>query len=41
MTLCGGECESVVHILWKCSSCSVMFLEMLYELLGDKYTCMH
>ena len=40
-TLCGAECESVVHVLWECpaySSCRLMFLEKLQELLGDDYS---
>ena len=39
-TLCGAECESVVHVLWECpaySNCRLMFLKKLQELLGDKY----
>ena len=39
-TLCGAECESVVHVLWECpaySNCRLTFLEKLQELLGDKY----
>ena len=39
-TLCGAECESVVHVLWECPACSncrLTFLEKLQELLGDKY----
>ena len=37
-TLCGAECESVVHVLWECpaySNCRLTFLEKLQELLGD------
>ena len=35
-TLCGAECESVVHVLWECSSSSrASFLLKLEELLGD------
>ena len=37
-TLCGAECESVVHVLWKCtaySSSRASFTEKLQELLGD------
>ena len=40
-TLCGAECESVVHVLWECpayGSCRLMFLEKLQELLGDNYS---
>ena len=39
-TLCGAECESVVHVLWECStydSSRVIFVEHLRELLGDGY----
>ena len=39
-TLCGAECESVVHVLWECpaySNCRLTFLKKLQELLGDKY----
>ena len=35
-TLCGAECESVVHVLWECpayDSCRLMFLENHQELL--------
>ena len=36
-TLCGAECESVVHVLWECTTCSsrASFTEKLQELLGD------
>ena len=37
-TLCGAECESVVHVLWECmaySSSRASFTEKLQELLGD------
>ena len=40
-TLCGAECESVVHVLWECtaySSSRASFREKLQELLGDSYT---
>ena len=40
-TLCGAECESVVHVLWECtaySSSRASFTEKLQELLGDSYT---
>ena len=33
-TLCGAECESVVHVLWECpaySNCRLMFLKKLQE----------
>ena len=39
-TLCGAECESVVHVLWECtaySSSRASFTEKLQELLGDIY----
>ena len=39
-TLCGAECESVVHVLWECtaySSSRASFTESLQELLGDSY----
>ena len=39
-TLCGAECESVVHVLWECtaySSSRASFTEKLQELLGDSY----
>ena len=39
-TLCGAECESVVHVLWECtaySSSRASFIEKLQELLGDSY----
>ena len=40
---CGAECERVMHdiVLWECpaySSCRLMFLKKLQELLEDKYT---
>ena len=37
--LCGAECESVVHMLWECSSygtCRDNFQEALKQLLGAK-----
>ena len=34
-TLCGAECESVVHVLWECSSSRASFMVKLEELLGD------
>ena len=40
-TLCGAECESVVHVLLECSAYSssrASFLLKLEELLGDRYT---
>ena len=38
-TLCGAECESLVHVLWECSAYSnrASFLLKLKELLGDRY----
>ena len=37
-TLCGAECESVVHVLWECSSYSTCnFQEALKQLLGARY----
>ena len=39
-TLCGAECESIVHVLWECSAYSssrASFLLKLEELLGDRY----
>ena len=39
-TLCGAECESVVHMLWECtaySSSRTSFMEKLQELLEDSY----
>ena len=39
-TLCGAECESVVHMLWECTaynSSKASFTEKLQELLGDSY----
>ena len=38
-TLCGAECESVVHVLWECSSystCRDNFQEALTQLLGAR-----
>ena len=40
-TLCGAECESVVHVLWECSvysSSRASFMVKLEERLGDRYT---
>ena len=37
-TLCGAECESVMHVLWECAAYSsrrLEFLEKLQEILGD------
>ena len=39
-TLCGAECESVVHVLWECSSystCRYNIQEALKQLLGARY----
>ena len=39
-TLCGAECESVVHVLWECfrySTCRDNFQEALKQLLGARY----
>ena len=41
-TLCGAECESMVHVLWECSAYSSIysrasFMLKLEELLGDRY----
>ena len=39
-TLCGAECNSVVHVLWECSSysaCRDNFQEALKQLLGARY----
>ena len=39
-TLCGAECESVVHVLWECSAYSssrVSFMVKLEQLSGDRY----
>ena len=40
-SLCGAECESVVHVLRECptySSSRLMFLGKLQGILGDRYT---
>ena len=39
-TLCGAECESVVHVLWECPACSggFKFWEKLQELLSPCFT---
>ena len=40
-TLCGAECESVVHVRWEYraySSSRASFMEKPPELLGDSYT---
>ena len=37
-SMCGAECERVVHVLWECSAysaCQDNFREELKELLGD------
>ena len=39
-TLCGSECESVVHVLWECTaynSSRASFTEKLQEPLGDSH----
>ena len=39
LNLCGAECESVVHVLWECSSystCRDNFQEALKQLLGAR-----
>ena len=39
-TLCGAECESMVHVLWECSAYSsgrASFMLKLEELLGDRH----
>ena len=39
-TLCGDECESVVHVLWECSTystCRDNLQEVLKQLLGAIY----
>ena len=38
-SLCGAECESIVHVLWECSAYSssrACFMLNLEELLGDR-----
>ena len=38
--MCGAECESVVHVLWECSSysaCRDNFQEAFKQLLGARY----
>ena len=38
-TLCGAECESVVHVLWEYSAYSNIrgtFVEKIWELLGNR-----
>ena len=39
-TLCGAECQSVVHVLWECTAYR-SFMEKLQELLGDSYAVFH
>ena len=41
-SICGAECESVVHVLWECpaytyicSSCKEAFKAKVKELIGD------
>ena len=39
-SICGAECESVVHVLWECpaySSCREGFKAKLKELIGDSF----
>ena len=39
-SICGAECESVVHVLWECptySSCRVGFRAKFKELIGDSF----
>ena len=39
-TLCGAECESVIHVLWECytySTCRYNFQEALKRLLDARY----
>ena len=39
-TLCGAECENVVHVLWECYTYSTRrdnFQELLKQLLGARY----
>ena len=39
-TLCGAECESVVHVLWEClayRSSGASFMVKHEKLLGDQY----
>ena len=36
-TLCGAECESVVHVLWECSAYSNIRVIFVEKLLEDRY----
>ena len=43
-SICGAECESVVHVLWECpaytctcSSCREGFRAKFKELIGDRF----
>ena len=39
-SICGGECGSVVHVLWECpaySSCREGFKAKFKELRGDSF----
>ena len=36
-TLCSAQCESVVHVLWKCSTCRENFREVLRGLIGNGF----
>ena len=42
-TLCGAECESVVHVLWECPACKdsrdISMIE-LRDLLGENFKSM-
>ena len=42
-TLCGAECESVVHVLWKCpdyNDSRNIFMIKLRDLLGESFKSM-
>ena len=36
-TLCGAECESVVHVFWECTAYSSSTASFTEKLLGDSY----
>ena len=39
-SICGAECESVIHVLWECpaySSCREAFKAKVKELIGDSF----
>ena len=39
-SICGAECESVVHVLWECpaySPCREGFRAQFKELIGDSF----